>query len=248
MTIETINKRIAGKEKEIDKLTKKLERIHKAEATNWEVNPYYYNERDLKYTERDLEQAKKALAEYKEMLVKETEKAESRNVKALIDFLEQWKTHMREYYSITFEQYEVALTEYYEAEAEYCNWFNNGGWRQKNRKEVEREFREYKRGFHTEWAYMERYCTGHGTTLRLDTEKLDKDLRIEADRKYDNIIERTNEITGTITDATGLKVGAKGELDGYIIGEKGTAHVHTIGAGGYNIQCYHFRVLVHRVK
>ena len=62
---------------------------------------------------------------------------------------------------------------------------------------------------------------------------------------YDDIIERTNRITGTITDATQLEVGAKGELNGYIIGERGTAKVSTIGAGGYNIQCFHFRTVIH---
>ena len=74
--------------------------------------------------------------------------------------------------------------------------------------------------------------------------KLEKDLTKEWNRKYDFIIERTNEIVGKITDASNLKVGAKGDLNGYIIGTKGTAKVQTIGAGGYNIQCFHFRTLI----
>lgn len=49
-TVEFIKKRITGKENEIAKLEKKLERIHQAEATNWEKNPYYYSERDINYT------------------------------------------------------------------------------------------------------------------------------------------------------------------------------------------------------
>ena len=52
-TVEFIQKRIEGKEKEISKLEKKLERILKAESTNWEVNPYYYRESDKRWTERD---------------------------------------------------------------------------------------------------------------------------------------------------------------------------------------------------
>ena len=79
-------------------------------------------------------------------------------------------------------------------------------------------------------------------------EKLQKELDQEADAKYDDIIERTNFICGKITDASGLYVGMKGDLDGYIKGERGTAKVQTIGAGGYNVQRFHFRTLVHEAK
>lgn len=41
-TVEFLQKRVAGKEKEIKTLEKKLERIKKAEASNWEKNPYHY--------------------------------------------------------------------------------------------------------------------------------------------------------------------------------------------------------------
>ena len=78
--------------------------------------------------------------------------------------------------------------------------------------------------------------------------KLEKDMTQEWNRKYDFIIERTNEIVGQITDASNLNVGAKGDLNGYIIGTKGTAKVQTIGAGGYNIQCFHFRTLINEMK
>ena len=78
--------------------------------------------------------------------------------------------------------------------------------------------------------------------------KLNKDLDDEANRKYDFIIERTNAIVGKITDASALKVGAKGDLNGYIKGENGKAKVQTIGAGGYNIQCFHFRTLIHEAR
>ena len=96
---EFIAKRIEGKEKELEKLNKKLQRICKVEAQNWaDPNPYYYSERDLKYTLRDIEEAQKALDGYKAQLIAETEKANSRNVPAIVEFLNGWKRRVSEHY------------------------------------------------------------------------------------------------------------------------------------------------------
>ena len=79
-------------------------------------------------------------------------------------------------------------------------------------------------------------------------QKLDQHLQIEAENKYDNIVNRAVEITGKILDATDLSIGSTGELNGIIVGENGKAKIETIGAGGYNIQCFHFRTLIHKIK
>ena len=107
-SVEFIKKRIAGKEKELDKLTKKLERIRKVEAQGWQdPNPYYYNESDLKWTLRDIEEATEALNKYKEQLVIEEEKDASRNVPTIVEFLNRWRARVLDYYT-------KALIEYYD--------------------------------------------------------------------------------------------------------------------------------------
>ena len=90
-SIDFIQKRIAGKEKEIDKLEKKLARIWRAKESNWENNPYFYDERDLIWTRQDLEAARQGLAKYQAELEAALEKANSRNVPAILEFLEIWK-------------------------------------------------------------------------------------------------------------------------------------------------------------
>lgn len=55
---------------------------------------------------------------------------------------------------------------------------------------------------------------------------------------------RVTDVVGTITDARNLSVGEKGDLTGIIVGEEGKARLETISAGGWNIQCYHYRTLV----
>ena len=101
-SIEFIQKRIDGKEKEIEKLEKKLERIHQAQATNWEKNPYYYSDYDLRVTTKDLESAQKALDDYKAQLERETQKANSRNVPVIVEFLDRWKARMLKFYKTMY--------------------------------------------------------------------------------------------------------------------------------------------------
>lgn len=251
-SIEYITKRIEGKQKEIKKLESKLARIEKAQAGGWEINnPYYYNESDLKWTRKDLEVARIALAQYEVQLKAETEKANSRNVPAILQFLEGWKNHVTEYYH---ERYNVYLEEReirYAENAKYCEFVNTGWYKIEDRvaaraaRDAAREKEtKARRAYERKWAFIMRYADRTG----FDDDLLAKDLQKDADAKYDDIIERANGICGKIVDARGLYVGNKGDLDGIVIGERGTAKIQTIGAGGYNIQCFHFRTLIHEVK
>lgn len=243
-SVEFLQKRVSGKEKEIAKLEKKLERINKAKETNWEVNPYLYSEYDLRIVTKDIAKAREALEGYKAKLAKETEKANSRNVKVILDFLEQWKADVKTYYADCVPKYLEARQEYYKACKEHTNWFNSRARIEataEEKKKMDSKYRKAKRSFQKYWGWLEEYMLLNDS---LDMAKLNRDLKLEAEAKYDDIIARTNDIVGEITDASYLRIGAKGDLNGYIIGTKGKASVKTIGAGGYNIQCFHFRTLV----
>lgn len=249
-SIEFIQKRIEGKEKELAKLEKKMERIRKAEASNWENNPYCYSNWDIERTERDIRRTQKELTAYQEQLTAETEKANSRNIPAILEFLANWKAKVKEYYRESFPKYLEDRAEWYKKDKAHCDWHNHGdAWqmRRDNPDEynrIEKEHRKARAAFEAKWKWITPYIERN----QLNEVKLQKDLDKDADAKYDFIIERTNAIVGTITDATNLEVGFKGDLNGYIIGERGTAKVETIGAGGYNIQCFHFRTLINRMK
>ena len=82
-----------------------------------------------------------------------------------------------------------------------------------------------------------------------------KDIAKEKDRKYDQLIKDCENIVGKIIDMSHIKVGVKGDLEGYVIGTNGEAELWTSGAGGFNTnvivnvkhgQIFHFRFYVKR--
>ena len=86
-------------------------------------------------------------------------------------------------------------------------------------------------------------------------ENMRKDIAKEKDRKYDQLIKDVESIVGKIIDMSHIKVGVKGDLEGYVIGTNGEAELWTKGCGGFNTdvivnvkhgQIFHFRFYVKR--
>lgn len=265
MTIEMLTKRIAGAEKEIAKLQSKIQRIKKAEATGWEVNPYYYSESDLKWALKDLAAAEEKLAKYHKDLEVAQQKDASRNVQVIITFLENWQGQALEGYKEGIEKYFSLRKQMRELNKYYPYGSEEEKQQRDQYEKLHAEFSKLFKGIYKESTYTDRYGHTFKTTSKLaDGEyefvvpviektvedsiaKAKKVLKEEADRKYDFIIERTNAIVGQITDASHLHIGEDAELNGYIIGTDASAKVQTIGAGGYNIQRFHFRTLIHKM-
>lgn len=82
----------------------------------------------------------------------------------------------------------------------------------------------------------------------VNIEKLDKILDDEIETKKEMFINRVSAVVGIIKDMKDFNIGANGEINGIAIGDKTKAKVTTIIAGGYNIQCEHFRVLVNEIN
>ena len=255
--MEWIDKRIEGKQKEIDKLEKKMERINKAKESDYkENNPYYYSDYDFRVTTKDLERAKADLEKYKQDMEKEIEKAKSRNVPVITEFLDDWEKKSIEYFKEQKKKYdEEALPNYRKRDKEYVDWLNYPykyveGWDRTNPiyqemyRKKDKEHTEYRKFFKSNWHFVTQFNDGQGTW----EENMLRAVRQEKYAKYDDIITRTNDLIGQITDAGALHIGKKGDLNGVIVGSRGKAKVETIGAGGYNIQRYHFRTLINKLK
>lgn len=75
-------------------------------------------------------------------------------------------------------------------------------------------------------------------------EQIEEVAAQEVINKKLDLVARIEDVAGKIVDATYLTIGNNGSLNGRVIGEKKSVYVETILAGGYNIQCLHYRVLV----
>lgn len=73
---------------------------------------------------------------------------------------------------------------------------------------------------------------------------LEDSLESMVQDKKDTFIKRVESKSGKIIDMNGLTLGEDGSINGKVIGDKKTVEVTTVFAGGYNVQCLHFRVLV----
>ena len=102
------------------------------------------------------------------------------------------------------------------------------------RKELSRE------GFRKLYRYTEEEALKH------TDEEFRKIEEREADMWLLDLYNRVKAITGEVTDCSNIYWGGKC-LDGYVVGKNGKAKVDTIEAGGYNIQRWHLRVLVHKM-
>lgn len=87
----------------------------------------------------------------------------------------------------------------------------------------------------------------------LQTIKYDKRGAVEKrvrrdmqDRKV-YLIAKVEEKVGLITEVK-LHIGINYAPNGLVIGDKGSVRVESIEAGGWNIQCFHYRVLVKPIK
>lgn len=243
-SLDFVKKRIDGAEKKLEKLNRKMERIQVAKASNYELNnPYCYGEYDLISTEREIKIAEKSLKKYREQLRQETEKAESRNVSAINDFLDKWLVDCIKFFENEEIKYQKALKEHRKLQHEYVERFNKRNQTPEERKADAEDNRKRNERFKNKWSHVTQF--NHGSLSWHET--MIKDLETEKIRKYDDIIERTNKIVGKITSAENLSISPEGNLNGIIEGTKGNAKVNTIGAGGYNIQCYHFRTLINEI-
>ena len=166
------------------------------------------------------------------------------SIPVLDEFLQQWKHRAVLYYNKVMTDMIPLQQEY----SESINPYNNRlSLSDEERKVLESEheakykkLQNYKK-FHNS-IVSQLYDYGYSDEQIQD--KIHKILDKEVDSKKLKLIARITKKAGNITDTSYLKIGVNGEINGSIIGDIAKVRVETIYAGGVNIQCLHYRVLV----
>lgn len=228
---------VTKKEAWLVKLNAKAEKIAKQiEAKGWDINGGRYQKAntaehedcywtmcdydgvldDIKRTEGAIEEKKEIVAKWATKLA-ETEKKEATQ-ESFPEILKSFQQYVIE----MWDRWDIEKQEHLRAES------NKMPFKEFVKKYT---YREYEFAWHTTREEIHR-----------DNVKASENLLM-------NLWNRVKEKVGEATDWTGLYVTQGNEWEGAVVngcvkGTKGTAYVETIGAGGWNIQKFHYRTLV----
>ena len=276
LTLKVINAQ-AKVEKKAEILRKHRDRLHKLIEKNADAYDIRSKESEIKEAGKKLEEAKQTLANWQAKLdekISEDTYLEANAPEVIKTFLEGWKQRAILYYMERFIQHKKFREDLRQKELDARREALKTLPELERARELykDREIGEYElhnlfpRKPVEEFLHARGldYCqiqkkiaeNSDGTINRMmdirdPNERgawLEKEMEQEKRAKLLDLTQRIMKVVGRITDAQNMRIGKKGDINGYIEGTEGKAKVETIGAGGYNIQCYHFRTLIHEFK
>lgn len=239
---------VAKKEKTLDKYYKKAEKIRKEIASHgWDEKAGRYQKEDtpehhdcywmfcdlddqlegIKRTQEAIAEKKALVAKY-EVQLQEAEEKENLIERTFPAVLKDFQNEVVRFWDKWDMNRKESLKKEYDK------------MRAENAVKAYKEF--IKKYTYTTYKFMV-YTTA---------EEIHRDNVKASERLLINLWNRVKEITGEATDWSDLHLTNGNEwegcvVNGLVIGTDGTARVETIGAGGWNIQRFHYRTLVHRV-
>lgn len=234
-------------------------------SDEWSKGP---NISELSNAYSDLGEAKNVVAKYQTEIDKLNNFENMEKVEVIWNFLMQWKELAREWYRRNAKRYFELKKGYKEAKQKFLddfaaehgvdkygkpakpaywlerNWENNYYF---NITALTQEITKLEHEYYYPDPENHWDCEYRLVSYKVDEELLEKALAKEVRAKYTVLINEITHITGEIIDAKGLHIGGKGDINGIVIGEKGKAKVNTFSAGGWNIQCFHYRCKVTKI-
>jgi len=248
----TLIERIEKKQQDIQKrknLITKQEKKIETITDEWDIK---WAKDDLRTSHDKLKDLEIQLENLFRLQEKEQAKNEVERIPVIEEFLEAWKVKVIEWFKEEYQKLKEYHKELSKKEKEFRLWqeethiYHYG----KEYKEKQKEL-----GIDHETQAKKLSSSFHSFTLKLYQlyrnsweKELEREIEKDKNVKRQFLVSRVKKITGKITDAHNLYIGLNGEINGFVIGENGKAKVETISAGGYNIQCWHFRVLVKEIK
>lgn len=249
MKQERLTKLLENAEIKLVRAHKSLNRLNK-ELQQKQAENYIttYTESDIKRKQREIADIEKSITEYREKL-KVVQSIEE--IPVLREFIKNWKEKATKYY---IEQYNKLM--------EYKSWLEQQEkiyekWKEQEHKSyLSKESKEKRKELKIDEETKTTYLKNHFDAVIINIgmydnrwkQQIKKIVDNEAERKYINFLNRIKKAVGKTLDCSGLYIADNLEINGFVSGELGKAEIRTITAGGYNIQCWHYRVLVNLIK
>ena len=242
----------------------------------WELCEYEHKLEDIKNNENKLNKLKITLEKLNNSFDVELKKENDINnviPKCLIEFLEKWKENAKDYYiklaneyiELKYKKYEVTKDELQEI---YIKKMDHEAKEYKivrrySDKMIEEilksDYLKYEAEIYINNKYYKKFLNNHFASdiyiiekiidsNKVNLNELREILDSEVKEKKENFVTRVKEVVGVIEDMNNFTLDHNGEINGIAIGKKCKARVKTISAGGYNIQCFHYRVLINKIK
>lgn len=248
MDINVLQERIEKKQKQVDKIKLKIEKLEKtlnepselakyvkkeygylddrfeSEYSRWENECIDYLSREIKGAKRDLVTNEDTLTKYKNTLEVEIQKANS--IDNLPDIFTTFMNELVE----NWDEFDIARRDRIKNDVKQLSGLSHLEWRNK-RKEL-----------------IDKYGINFNDKATETNEHIHEQNVKDAKNIVLDLMNRVSAKTGEITDFSGLHLASSNQgfliLNGIVVGKEGTARVESILAGGYNIQRLHVRVLV----
>lgn len=229
----TIEKKLLWIEKRITKIEslgyeyisnngeERLKYTKYGETPNLDIYDLYYDIKtyteDISRAKEDIESIKNTIEKYKTQLAIEV--AKETKLQDIPQILKDYK----QYLISTWTEQDIKAKEFYKTE---YNKLDYG-------------------------EFIKKYSLRAYDHMGLKEKDFIKQNTLDAENVIFNLISRTHEIVGDITDCSCLETNQDNQgfsiINGIITGNKGKCIVESIGAGGYNIQKFHIRVLVKEI-
>lgn len=219
----------------------------------WDIDALEDTIENIERNEKKLAELQEKLSGYREKKAAEDKRNDIPHIPALEDFLAQWKDKATEHYCLEVRELAAHQKERREKikQIESKYEFPSIHWREidEEAKAIGMDSKSFNKAMKMRFTQDIHRLRAEGLPgePRFD-QFLDKMLSDEVRSKRLDLYYRCVNAVGVLTDVSGLYVGNNGSLNGHVVGEQGKANVETIYAGGYNIQCLHYRVLVKPVR
>lgn len=220
----------------------------------WLVCDYDNKLDDIKNNEKKLLELGQKLECYREQYKTEAARQDIPKIPALEEFLAGWKKEAADWYRQRVTDYRAYLEKVAQTKAAIEQKYEPPLY--KHRQEIADDEKAAKVDrvsvrdhIRANYGADVQMLSSEGKPGMTNFEnKLEKMLSDEVRNKRLDLYYRCTAAVGVITDVSGLSVGDNGSLNGFVVGENGKAALETIMAGGYNIQCLHYRVLVKPIR